>query len=95
MSIVAESYYSNSFCALKVDISSTGSIKFTVPIFDTTQTTTEADCQVPCYTITKTADSNKIKYAPAEVTDNLLSITCYVTKDISVSGDKHYYQVNA
>ena len=44
----------------------------------------------PCYTITKTTDSNEIKYAPAEVTDNLLSVTCYVTKGISVSGGEHY-----
>ena len=45
MSIVAESYDDNSFCAVKVDISSTGSIKITIHIFDTTQTKTEADCQ--------------------------------------------------
>ena len=94
MNIVAESHDCNSFCAVKVDISSTGSIKITIPIFDTTQTKTDAYCQTPFYTITKTTDSNEIKYNPAEVTDNLLSVSCYAIKGIGVSGGKHY-QVNA
>ena len=91
---MVQSYGSNCFGAPNADISSTDTIKVTIPIFDTTQSTTEADWQALSYTLAQSADGTAITYKPAEVSDNLPSAAGYVTNDISVICAQHYYPVN-
>lgn len=94
---IANEYASNGFVPPKADLCTGGKINITIPIFNTSQATTDLEWQSIKYdlatVLTGSSFQNKevITYKPAKVYDNLLSAAGYTTKE-SVVGT-HYKPV--
>lgn len=94
---IANEYASNGFVAPKADLCTGGKINITIPIFNTSQATSDLEWQSIKYdlatVLTGSSFQNKevITYEPAKVYDNLLSAAGYTTKESSVG--THYKPV--